>query len=52
MGMSDNQWKSHRRIELWDFEEMRKIAIDTNADDRIVKRLDKLIEHAKCDLED
>jgi len=51
VGMTDRQFVSYRRKELKNFEDMLKIAIDTNADEKLIKEIEKNIEQAKADIE-
>ena len=51
MGMTDNQFKSHRQKELRDYERMHSIAIKTNADKELILLIEELIEDAKADIE-
>jgi hypothetical protein len=51
MGMTDRQFISYRKNELKDFEEMLEIAIRTNADELLIKKIEKNIEYAKSDIE-
>jgi len=51
MGMTDNQYKSLRREQLEDYEDMLLIAKETNADQRLVEKLEKSVAKAKADVE-
>ena len=51
MGMTDNQFAAFRRQELGNFEEMLQMAIDTNADKRLIGKLEKEVAKAKKDIE-
>ena len=51
MGMTDRQFVSYRKEQLEDFEEMLDLAKITNADVRLIKKLEKNVEKAKSDIE-
>ena len=51
MGMTDAQFASFRREQLEDFEDMLEIAIESNADSRLIEKLEKAIAKAKKDTE-
>ena len=51
MGMTDRQFISYRRQQLNEFELMLEIAKRTQADDELLKIIDKAIEQAKADIE-
>ena len=51
MGMTDAQFASFRRQELKDYEDMLKIAEESNADKKLIDMIKKLIELAKKDTE-
>ena len=52
MGMTDVQFKSHRRMELENYLEMLEIAVkECNPDSRLIKLLEKEIAGARADIE-
>jgi hypothetical protein len=51
MGMTDRQFISFRRQELETYEDMLEIAINTQADSKLIKKIEKAIEKAKADIE-
>ena len=51
MGMTDKQFVSYRRQQLEDYEDMLAIAIKTEADQELIKKLEKAVEKAKADIE-
>ena len=51
MGMTDNQFKGFRRIQLSDYEEMLEIALMSNADKNLIRKIEKLIADARADVE-
>jgi len=51
MGMTNEQFASFRREQLANFERISDLAKQTNADERVLKELEKEIEKAKKDTE-
>ena len=51
MGMTNEQFASFRREQLENFEDMLEIAIETNADPKLIVKLKKAIAKAKLDTE-
>ena len=51
MGMTDRQFIAFRKLELEEFEGLLEIAIKTNADKELIKKIEKCISKAKTDIE-
>jgi len=51
MGMTNEQFASFRRAELEDYEELLEIAENSNDMEAVVRKLKKLIDRAKKDVE-
>jgi hypothetical protein len=49
MGMTDRQFISYRLQQLEEFEDMLAIAMETNANAQLIKKIEKAIEKAKVD---
>ena len=51
MGMTDKQFASYRREQLQEFQRMLDLAIETKADDELIKGLEMAVAKAKSDVE-
>jgi hypothetical protein len=51
MGMTDKQFVSYRKEQLDEFEDMLIVAKKTNADEYLIKKLERNVEKAKSDIE-
>ena len=51
MGMTDRQFIAYRKEQLENFEEMLKLAEESNADKALIEKLEKNVKKAKTDIE-
>jgi len=51
MGMTDRQFVSYRKEQLEDYEDMLELAKKTNADEELIRKLEKNVIKAKTDIE-
>jgi hypothetical protein len=51
MGMTDKQFTSYRREQLYELKKLLADAIETKASEKVIKGLEAMVEKAKADTE-